>query len=214
MYHQMRYAWIVGQRFDHRIAQFGRGDDPQVQHFRHSSGMRRLRRVWDEFVGPEATATDNTIALSLGALGAVISPTPILRLAAADLWGGVWANNTKACARWYARPGQTNADYLKFAALHVHPAVLAWADREEQRRVPGWVWASAHYGYLMASTVAIRRLPSRRRVLGATLTAGGILFDIALGPSRAAPWFAPVFYIKLLLGHASSALWPDQALRS
>ena len=135
--------------------------------------MRWLRKAWGEFVGPEATAVDNTIAISLGALGAVIAPTPIQRLAAADLWGGVWANNTKACARWYGLPGQTDADYLKFAALHVHPAVLARADRAEQRRVPGWVWASAHYGYLMASTVAIRRLPRRRRVLGATLTAGG-----------------------------------------
>ena len=85
--------------------------------------------------------------------------------------------------------------------------------RAEQRRVPGWVWASAHYGYLMASTVAIRRLPRRRRMLGATLTAGGVLLDATLGPSRAAPWFAPVFYSKLLLGHASSALWPDSALR-
>jgi hypothetical protein len=27
---------------------------------------------------------------------------------AADLWGGVWANNTKACARWYERQAQTN----------------------------------------------------------------------------------------------------------
>ena len=123
------------------------------------------------------------------------------------------ANNTKACARWYGRPGQTDAEYLKFAALHVHPAVLARADRAEQRRVPGWVWASAHYGYLMASTVAIRRLPRRRRVLGATLTAGGVLLDVVIGPSRAAPWFAPVYYSKLLLGHASSASWPDSALR-
>lgn len=65
--------------------------------------MGRLHTVWDEFVGPEATATENMIALSLCALGAAISPTPILRLAAPDLWGGVWANNTKACTRWYAR---------------------------------------------------------------------------------------------------------------
>jgi hypothetical protein len=175
--------------------------------------MRRLRRAWDEFVGPEATAVDNTIALSLGALGAVTAPTPILRIGAADLWGGVWANNTRACARWYARPGQTDADYLKFAAMHIHPFVLAWADRGQRRRVPGWLWASAHYGYLMASTVAIRRFGKRRRLLGATLTAGGIALDAALGPSRAARWFAPVFYSKLLLGHASAALWPDSALR-
>jgi hypothetical protein len=35
---------------------------------------------------------------------------------------------------------------------------------------------------------------------------------LALGPSRTAPWFAPVYYAKLLLGHASAALWPDNAL--
>lgn len=176
--------------------------------------LASLKRAWGEFVGPEATAVDTTMALSFGAIGAVIAPTPILRLAAADLWGGVWANNTRACARWYARPGQTDADYLKFATMHVHPGALAWTDRTQQRRVPGWLWASAHYGYLLASTMAIRRLPHRRRMLGATLTAGGVALDTTLGPSRSAPWFAPVFYSKLLLGHASSALWPDSALRA
>jgi hypothetical protein len=107
--------------------------------------MRWLRKAWGEFVGPEATAVDNTIALSLGALGAVIAPTPILRLAAADLWGGVWANNTK---------------------------------------------------------VGPLRLPDG--------IDGG---DTPPPPSTAAPWFAPVYYSKLLLGHASSALWPDSTLR-
>jgi hypothetical protein len=174
--------------------------------------LRRLRKEWDEFVGPEATATDNAITLALGVLGAVAAPNLIMRVMAADLWGGVWANNTKACARWYERPGQTDADHLRFAALHVHPAVVAWMDRAEPRRVPGWAWASAHYGYLMASTLVIRRTPQRRRALGATLTAGGVALDAALGPSRTAPWFAPVYYAKLLLGHASAALWPDNAL--
>lgn len=80
------------------------------------------------------------------------------------------------------------------------------------RRVPAWVWGSAHYGYLMASTLTIRCAPQWRRPLGAALTAGGVALDAALGPSRAAPWFAPVYYSKLLLGHASAALWPDAAL--
>jgi hypothetical protein len=176
--------------------------------------LASLKKAWGEFVGPEATAVDTTIALSLGAVGALVAPTPILRLAAADLWGGVWANNTRACARWYARPGQTDADYLKFAAAHIHPGMLAWTDRNQQRRVPAWLWATATYGYLLASTVAIRRMTHRRRLLGATLTAGGVALDAALGPSRAAPWFAPVFYSKLLLGHASSTLWPDSAMRA
>jgi hypothetical protein len=192
-----------------------------------SAILQRLRKEWNEFVGPEATATDNTITMTLGLLGAIAAPNAtsarrrtamvdnlLLRALAMDLWGGAWANNTEACARWYERPGQTDADHLEFAALHAHPVVLAWMDRAERRRFPTWVWATARYGFLMASTVAIRRLPRRRRALGAALTAAGISLDAALGPSRAAPWFAPVYYSKLLLGHASAALWPDRALTS
>lgn len=128
----------------------------------------RVRSAWGDFVGPEATTTDTTLALGLGAAGAAAAPllargqlerheTVILRLMALDLWGGAWANNTKACARWYERPGQSDTDHIAFASLHVHPVILAWMDRDEPRRVPGWVWAAAHYSYLMAATILIRR---------------------------------------------------------
>jgi hypothetical protein len=133
---------------------------------------------------------------------------------AADLWGGVWANNTNACARWYERPGQSTGGHLAFAALHLHPAVLAWMDRTEERRTSGPACAIAHYTYLMLATLAIRKAQRHRRELGVALTAAGVLLDLGLGPSRVAPWFAPVYYGKLLLGHASAAPWPDSALTS
>lgn len=187
---------------------------------------QRLDKAWREFVGPEATTTDTTVALGLAGVGAVAAPyvrrpgrragtweSLILRLFAIDLWGGAWVNNTKACARWYERPGQTDTNHLVFASLHLHPMVLAGLDRGESRRAPAWVWAGAHYGYLMASTLAIRRAPRWRRPLGAALTAGGVALDAALGPSRVAPWFAPVYYSKLLLGHASAALWQEADLK-
>lgn len=180
----------------------------------------RIRMSWNNFVGPEATALDNTVTLALAALGAAAAPSVtctdrplttgqrlILRLLATDLWGGAWVNNTRACARWYERPGQTEADHMAFAAMHIHPAVVAWMDREDRpHRVHPAMWAGAHYGYLMAATYLIRRRPHQRRLLGTTMTVGGVVLDQALGRSHVAPWFAPVYYVKLLLGHASATL--------
>ena len=187
---------------------------------------QRVGSAWRELVGPEVTATDTTITVGFAALGALAAPYVthtwrgrylgeglILRLMASDLWGGAWVNNTKACARWYERPGQSDVDHLKFAAMHLHPMVLVWMDRRsESRRVPGWLWAGAHYSYLIAATLAIRWAPRHRRWLGPALTLGGVALGTALGSSPAAPWFAPVYYTKLLLGHASAALWSDDAL--
>lgn len=185
----------------------------------------RLRQAWDEFVGPEAGPVENTVTAGLSVLGAVEAPSLsrrsrdlttaeslTLRACAIDLWGGAWVNNTRACARWYERPAASGADHLKFAALHVHPLLFASWDRDEPDRMPMWLWAGAHYGYMLAATVAIRAVPRYRRPLGVVLTMGGVALDRMLGSSRTAPWFAPVFYTKLLLGHAGASLWPDRAL--
>jgi hypothetical protein len=183
--------------------------------------MGWLRKQWHDFVGPESTAVDNAVTLTLAALGGLgahrlarhrlttVSEV-VLDGLAADLWGGAWANNSRACARWYERRGQTDRDHLKFAAVHVHPLIFAGIDHHERERA--WVWAAIHYGYLMAATTLIRAQPRNRRVLGVVATAGGVALDRALGPSSAAPWFAPVFYVKLLLGHASAARWPGEVL--
>lgn len=183
-----------------------------------------VRRSWAELVGPETTAPQTAAILGVAVLGGVAAPL-VVRLRgggpldqavasaiALDLWGGALANNTLACARWYERPGQGDAEHLRFAAAHVHPAVVAWLDRAEPRRVPPWAWAGAHYAYLLAATAAIRRWRRHRVPLGVALTLGGVALDVALGPSRRAPWFAGVFYPKLLLGHAAAARWSEEAL--
>lgn len=183
--------------------------------------MGWLRRQWHDFVGPESTVGDNTITLSLAALGALgahrlarhrlgTAAELMLDSLAGDLWGGAWANNTRACARWYERRGQTDRDHVKFAAVHMHPFAIAWLDHPHRNQAG--VWAAAHYGYLMAATLLIRSQPRHRRALGVVATAGGVALDRVLGPSSAAPWLAPVFYVKLLLGHASAARWPDEVL--
>jgi hypothetical protein len=192
-----------------------------------TSAPSRLRTAWDEFVGPEATPLDNTLTLGTGLAGLVLAPSlsraaralpggeaALLRVLAADLWGGVVANNTRACARWYERPGQTDADHLRFAAAHLHPLLVAFLDRRTPgARVPGGGGAVARYGYLLLATVLIRRASGdRRRLAAAALTLAGIVLDRALGPAAVAPWFGPVYYAKLLLGHAGAALWPPEAL--
>jgi hypothetical protein len=188
-----------------------------------------LRRAWGEFVGPEATPANHALTALVTAAGAVAAPwvaraggadtsrAAVACLLAVDLAGGAYVNNTRACARWYERPGQGDAAHYGFAALHVHPAAVAWLDARPSasgadRRVRPVAWAAAQYGYLMAATLVIRRLRSRRRVLGVVLTTGGLVFDAALGPSPTAPWFAWTYYPKLLLGHAAAALWSDADL--
>jgi hypothetical protein len=160
------------------------------------------------------------MSIGLGILGAAIAPRIsharrsalrdlVLAVLALDLWGGAWANNTLACARWYERPGQRNADHLRFAVLHIHPFVLALLDSgKDARAAAAWRGAAARYAFLIAGTALIRR-SSRRRPVASALTALGIALDAWTGRSASAPWFTPVFYTKLLLGHAGAALWPD-----
>jgi hypothetical protein len=183
--------------------------------------VKALRAAWLEFVGAETTPVGTATILGVAAAGGYLAPrmartrlgagrSPMLVVAALDLWGGAWSNNTLACARWYERPGQTDGDHLRFAAAHLHPLLLAWLDGGGRPRLR---WAVANYAYLMAATVLIRRAGRGRRVVGAAATVGGVCLDRALGPSAAAPWFGPVFYSKLLLGHGAAALWPDAAIR-
>jgi hypothetical protein len=177
-----------------------------------------LPGTWDRIAGPGAGTAENAGSLGLGLAGAVLAPAlarrrvqgrrgadPALRLLAADLWGGVWCNNTPAAARWYHRDGQGAAQHLAFSAGHVHPVVLAWLDGGARRH--RLRWALALYGYLLAATAVVTAADDRRvrRALGLATTVGGVLLDRGLGPSAGAPWFAPVFFAKLLAGHAAGA---------
>lgn len=183
-----------------------------------------MKRGWADFVGPEATRLNNRIAIGSAIIGltgagawakrqgASGKSAVIMAVMAADLVGGAYVNNTRACVRWYERSGQGAIEHLAFAALHVHPAVVDWADRSNAGRYPTVVWAIAHYSYMILSTTAIRFCSPRRRSLGIALSIGGLLLDSTLGRSHIAPWFAWTYYPKLLMGHAAGSLWPDEEI--
>ncbi len=193
-------------------------------HGGHEGVREGLPGTWDRIAGPGAGAVENVGSLGLGLAGAVLAPglsrrparratAPVLRLLALDPWGGAWCNNTPAAARWYHREGQGAGQHLAFAAGHLHPLVLARLDTG-----PGRLrWATALYGYLVAATALLTAVGDRRsrRALGLAVTVGGVLLDRALGSSASAPWFAPVYFVKLLAGHAAgAALLPADPLSS
>ncbi|HLM20933.1 MAG TPA: hypothetical protein VK390_05330 [Propionibacteriaceae bacterium] len=61
----------------------------------------------------------------------------------------------------------------------------------------------------MTHSLLLRTAPPRRARLpiAALLSVGGIALDHCLEHSPAAPWFAPVYYLKLLIGHAAGSVW-------
>jgi hypothetical protein len=193
------------------------------------------------FVVPDATQIEKRGAYAMASLGSLLSTrvsgvhlskseSSALRSMAFHLWGGAWANNTPTSVRWYSRDGQTQADHLRFAAVHLHPFAIAFIDRARngddsdedvdggvdagdastgRRRLPRWAWALMHYGFLIGATVALTQDDRRRRGVGLALTGVGIVMDQVAGPSRVAPWFAPVYYAKLLAGHAAGSFVKD-----
>lgn len=155
---------------------------------------------WARVVGPEATRLNNTIAIGsaiVGSVGAALwakrrgvgSAAASMAVFAADVVGGAYMNNTRASVRWYERAGQARSEHVTFAALHVHPAVVAWTDHRIGASRRPLAWTLAHYGYMVGATVLIRSCPVHRRWLGPILTVGGFVLDRALGQSLSAPRF-------------------------
>lgn len=181
-----------------------------------------LAGYWDRFVGPHPSraATIGTVgtvvAASLWADRGLSAPAPCrsriaLRVLAIDLWGGAWVNNTRACVRWYERPGQGAKEHLGFASLHIaHPAVIAVLDVNggSRSRISAIRWASLHFSWMIGSAAVIAAAPRRARLpIAASSTLIGMRLDRILGSSTAAPWFAPIYYTKLLIGHAAGSIW-------
>lgn len=177
---------------------------------------------WDRFAGPSASRTDSTVTFAVAVAGAVwggkglgdratVGRALLMRAMAIDLWGGACVNNTRSCVRWYERPGQGFGEHMAFAAAHVlHPAVIVAVDHNAGTRsgMSAARWTLTHYGWMVVSAALITRAHRRSRLpVALAASAAGVLLDRVLEPSAAARWFAPIYYSKLLIGHAAGSIW-------
>ena len=115
-----------------------------------------------------------------------------------DLIGGVLVNATGAAKRWYHRPG-TRRSRLIFVAAHLlHLVVIAGLVLPSD-----WAWLVVNASILLSGAAAIELVPlAIRRPLAAGWVAMAVLLNLILIPLPAAlAWFAPFFFLKLLVFH-------------
>lgn len=177
---------------------------------------RGMLGMWDKFVGPGATASEEWLQLGGGlALAGFIGILLYLQrdmlnwsglqVAAAalllfDLIGGIITNATSAAKRWYHRAGQEGlAAHLPFVAVHgIHLLIVAAIFRSMD-----WGFFIVLYGYLLLAAVIILRMPLYlQRPVSLMLFCGGfVLGQYVFTPVPGLEWFIPFFYLKLLVSH-------------
>lgn len=172
-----------------------------------------LPGFWDRLVGSNATVLENAGTLGSAALGAVIGaaggnfsgdPGRLKRVTAAvmgaDLIGGIWANATPTARRLYHGRGQGTRENLAFSAVHLHPFLVAALYRERD-----WHFALTNYVYMLTATAIISKSPAPYRLAVAlALYLGAVRMNSSLlNPTPGLEWFAPVYFLKLLVSHAA-----------
>ena len=170
-----------------------------------------LLGVWDRLAGPGATRWENLLnvvwALVFTA-GVVIyavvrlewSPLQlvVVALVALDLAGGVSVNASPAARRWWHRAGQSLGEHIGFVTLHIHPFILALLFADFSLGT-----AALLYGYLLAASLGILITPrdlQKPVAFVAYAVALLLVFYILLVPVGL-EWFAPFYYLKLLVAH-------------
>lgn len=168
---------------------------------------------WDRFVGPSQTPAELWLILVPSLLAGLAAPlyalhvglgwTPIqlviAGLLALDLIGGVLTNATATAKRWYHRPGQGWLQHLAFVAVHaVHIALVAWLFRGGD-----WLYFGVYYAYLLvASLIIVRVRLYLQRPVALLLLIGVLVINFyGLPPPAGLEWFAPIFFLKLLVSH-------------
>ena len=173
-----------------------------------------LLGVWDQIVGPGASATESAVTLAamaisipLAAYAGVRQGNPhwpwwtwvVVLALASDLGGGLVANALPATKRWYHRPGSTGSQHLGFAALHVHPLVFAWLAPNQV----SWTWALLLYAWMLVGCGAVLVTPRAERLaIAFALTAIGVVTLSAWIPvGSPLGWVSCVLLLKVLAGH-------------
>ena len=122
----------------------------------------------------------------------------VVAVFALDLAGGVSVNASPTARRWWHRPGQGAKEHFSFVALHVHPFVLALL-------FANFSWSSAAllYGFLVVAAFVVLAAPRdlQRPVAFIAYALALLLVFYVLSVPTGLEWFAPLYYLKLLVAH-------------
>ncbi|MEU5160883.1 hypothetical protein AB0G74_14930 [Streptomyces sp. NPDC020875] len=132
----------------------------------------------------------------------------IVALAGLDLVGGILTNATNAAKRWYHREDpRARRGRLVFVSAHLgHLAAMGLLVLDGD-----WAWLLGNAGLLLAGAVVVEFAPLelRRPVAMAVWTSAVVVNLFWLTVPDALLWFAPLFFLKLLVCH----LVPEAPLR-
>lgn len=184
-----------------------------------TAGPRTVGRVNDWLVAPGADHGELAATYTAAVAGTVLAvglgvstgfPTVtcvVIAVVAFDGFGGAVANASPAFKQRFHGRGQGPTRHFAFVAAHaVQPAALALV-------VPGFGWTAAAviYGSVLigAATILATANTLRRPVAVAITVVASALALTTLAVPTPLAWFAPVLFVKLLLGH----LLPEEAAR-
>lgn len=176
--------------------------------------------LWNRLVGPGATRAESAFVVLWAVLCAVgvvayallanvswsAPQLAVVALLALDVGGGVAANALNSAKRWFHRHGQGFREHFGFVLVHLHPFPLALL-------FPGFGWGTATvvYVYLLIAAIVVLLVPLYlKRPVAFVLYCGGLVVSAyAVSPPPGLEWFAPFFFLKLLVAH----LLPEEAYR-
>ncbi|GAA2774442.1 hypothetical protein [Streptomyces showdoensis] len=124
----------------------------------------------------------------------------VVALIGLDLIGGVLTNATNAAKRWYHRPapGARRARLLFVSAHLLHLLAMGLVVLSGD-----WRWTLANGALLLAGAAVVEftPLPLKRPVSMAVFTAATLVNLFWLEVPSPLAWFAPLFFLKLLVCH-------------
>ncbi|MFD3808850.1 hypothetical protein ACFWSF_32590 [Streptomyces sp. NPDC058611] len=170
----------------------------------------------DRFMGPGKTRAESAVEAAgaivcAGVLAAGIWSTGTARawstvqlvvvvLAGLDLIGGVLTNASNAAKRWYHReaPGVRRARLLFVSAHLLHLAAIGLVVLSGD-----WIWTLGNAALLLTGALAVEFTPLQlKRPLSMAVFMTAVLLNLFwLEVPAALAWFAPLFFLKLLVCH-------------
>ncbi|MFB6820391.1 hypothetical protein ACFCXA_02215 [Streptomyces virginiae] len=170
----------------------------------------------ERFMGPGKSRAESTVEL-LGAGGCAVLLAAgvwssgihrdwgglqwvVVVLIGLDLLGGILTNATNSAKRWYHRqdPGARRARLLFVGAHVLHLAAMGLLVLDGDR---GWTVGNAALLLLAAAVVEFTPVHLKRPTAMACYTAAVVVNLFWLSVPTALAWFAPLFFLKLLVCH-------------